>query len=282
MKNLLFLPVVAMLLLLTTSCEKVIYINKDQDTTKTYTVVISIDGVAQTRSLAADGKDMSDIWLFDYVDGDLQQQIHQEYDDEDFGEPTLDLSYGQHNLYIVASRGTNPVVSTANKTISWDRPLDTFWKAVTVNVSATSNGTSVTLNRMVTKLHLDFDDVVPEGSAKFVITPALWYYGLNYQTGAPAADQENKPITLTIPTSYIGTTNVATNNYGFSSTTEWFTDVTVQCLDGDENVIGEAELSSVPFLRNRITIFSGKLWGKDSGFTISLNADWIDPYEGTW
>ena len=40
-----------------------------------------------TRALEADGKTMTDVWAFDYVGGELKQQLHQTSDDADFGSP---------------------------------------------------------------------------------------------------------------------------------------------------------------------------------------------------
>ena len=65
----------------------------------------SIANTPFTRSLTADGKDMTDVWVLDYVDGSLVQQRHQTSEDDDFGAPTLALSVGSHHIYFIASRG---------------------------------------------------------------------------------------------------------------------------------------------------------------------------------
>ena len=60
--------------------------------------------------LAADGKDMTDVWVLDYMDGQLVQQVHQsDHTDDDFGKPVVQLAYGEHHVYFVASRGAEPV-----------------------------------------------------------------------------------------------------------------------------------------------------------------------------
>ena len=76
--------------------------------------------------LQADGKDLTDVWVLDYVDGVLQQQLHQDDNtSDDFGRPSLALSYGNHHVYFVASRGITPTLSTAEKKITWEKPNDT-------------------------------------------------------------------------------------------------------------------------------------------------------------
>jgi hypothetical protein len=43
---------------------------------------------------------MTDLWLFDYVDGTLVQTVHQVSTDADFGTPAPTLAYGEHRIYL--------------------------------------------------------------------------------------------------------------------------------------------------------------------------------------
>ena len=83
-------------------------------------------------SLSADGKEMTDLWLFDYVGGELVQTLHQVSADADFGTPAPTLSYGEHRIYFVVSRGASPVIN--GTVISWGSIRDTFWKSMAVSV----------------------------------------------------------------------------------------------------------------------------------------------------
>ena len=76
-----------------------------------------------TRSyLNADDKDMTDVWVLDYMDGNLVQQLHQSDNTaEDFGQPTMNLSYGTHHVYFIASRGTDAVLDTENHLIKFGK-----------------------------------------------------------------------------------------------------------------------------------------------------------------
>ena len=103
---------------------------------------------AANEYLSADGKEMTDVGGFDYMGGELKQQVHQSSEDEDFGVPQMDLQYGSHHVYFVVSRGQTPTLDTDAKTIVWTKPLDTFWVDYLCDVVATSNGNrSVTLDR---------------------------------------------------------------------------------------------------------------------------------------
>ena len=237
-----------------------------------------------TRSLTADGKDMTDVWVLDYVGTECQQTVHQTAADADFGTPTMTLSLGTHHLYFIASRGVGAVLNTTAHTLTFTSVRDTFWKdyEITISSGTSSGNRSVALDRIVTKLKLTFTDAIPEGAATFNVTPSLWYYGVDYTTGEPSEATANGTITVNIPSSEIGVVNEAVSIFGFSSATEWTTDVEVACKKNDGSTVGQAILSSVPFRRNRVTEYSGPLFSGGCALSMSLNSEWAEPVSGTW
>ena len=237
-----------------------------------------------TRALTSDGKDMTDVWVLDYQGGELQQQLHQSDNTAaDFGVPTLDLSIGTHHLYFVASRGTSPVLNTEAKTLTFTKVLDTFWRHYEITItSGTSSGSrAVSLDRVVTKLKVVFSDAIPTNAATFNITPTAWHYGFNYQTGNPTAET-SQVITINIPNASIGATGESINVFGFSTTAEWNTNVAIVCKAANNDVLGSASLVGVPFKRNRVSEYTGPLFGDSGSMTLSLNTSWDDTYQGTW
>ena len=238
-----------------------------------------------TRSLTADGKDMTDVWVLDYVDGTLVQQLHQSDNTAaDFGTPTLNLSIGTHHIYFVASRGFAATLNTDDHTLTFGTVRDTFWKdyAITITSGTASSSRSVTLDRVVTKLKVVFSDAIPAGATTFNITPATWYYGINYTTGEPISATPSQPITVNIPSSEIGVVNEAVSIFGFSSATEWTTNIAINCKAANNDVLGSATITSAPFVRNRVSEYTGPLFGDSGAMTLSLNATWDDSYTGTW
>ena len=242
----------------------------------------------ETRSLEADGKAMTDLWILDYLVGPdglelSQDPIHQASTDEDFGTPTLNLSVGSHHIYFIASRGTGATLSTENHTITFTRVLDTFYKDYEINVTATSNGSrSVTLDRIVTKLTTVITDAIPEGAATFNLTPEAWHYGIDYTTGLPISATASQTITINIPSSEICATNEHLSIFGFSTEDEWTTNLTLNCKKADGTVLGSAAISVVPLKRNRITEYTGPLFSSNGLTTVGLSTDWGDPATGTW
>lgn len=243
----------------------------------------SIANTPFTRSLTADGKDMTDVWVLDYMDGALVQQLHQTSEDDDFGAPTLSLSVGSHHIYFIASRGQGATLNTTAHTLTFTKVLDTFYKDLSLDVVATSNGSqSVTLDRVITKLRLTLDDAIPATAATFNITPASWHYAIDYTTGRPTTCTSSQTITVNIPSANIGQTGLDVSICSFSGVDDWTTDVVFDCKDGDGIVLGAAAIAAAPFVRNRVTEFSGPLFSAGGAMTISLNATWDTAHTDTW
>ena len=281
-----------------TACEKEIITEEEDATvsdgsaiekTKKFTFTLkgdfSNDWNPVTRGyLSADGKDMTDLWVMDYVGGQLVQQIHQSDNTaEDFGRPVMNLSYGTHHVYFVASRGSSPVLNTTDGTITWSSVRDTFWKDYEVSVVSTSNGNrAVTLDRVVTKLMLAFTDAISNDAFSINFTPATWYYGLNYKTGEPTDATTSQTVVTTLPDSYKGQSGVVLSYFSISPSDEWTSNISLNSKDGDNHIIGQANMTSVPFVRNRQTEYSGPLFTSGGSMSLSLDGDWETSVTGTW
>lgn len=258
--------------------------------TKKFTFTLKGDFTDQwkpvTRGyLSADGKDLTDVWVLDYdADGNLLQQLHQaDATADDFGRPVMQLAYGQHRVYFVASRGLSPVLDTDAKTLTFGSVRDTFWKRYDVTVVATSNGNrAVTLDRVVTKLRLTFTDEIPADASTILLTPATWYYCLDYTTGQPVSETTNRTTEIRIPDANKEQTGAQASIFGFSTADEWTTDVAISSKTASGEVLGSATLSAVPFKSNRVTDFSGPLFSAGGTLALSLNAEWNESATGTW
>ena len=250
----------------------------------TFTVKGDFNAATFTRGyLAADGKDMTDLWVFDYVDGVCVQSMHQTAGDADWGAPKMSLSYGSHHVYFVASRGEGATLDADGHTITWTGPRDTFWKDYEVEVVSTSNGNrAVTLDRVVTRLRLTIADKVPAGCTSVVVTPERWYYGWDYVNGVAVAAQKTERK-VAVPESYIGTEGqMSVSIFGLSGADEWVTNISIQAQDADGGVLGSATITGAPLKANRSTEYSGNLFGSSGGLDVSVNAAWENPKTGTW
>lgn len=228
--------------------------------------------------------DLTDLWMFDYVGEELQQTVHQSSTDQSFCVLSASMGYGEHTLYFVASRGTTPTSDTDAQTITWAKPSDTFWATATVTVSPSSaSSQAVSLSRVATRLRITVNDEVPTGAAKFVITPAQWYYGIDYTTGNGVSPSSNQPREVNIPSSYIGTTGqLAISIFGFVPSSGWHTDITAALKASDESILGQVTLEDVTLNKNITTSYSGGILGTSKAFTLSADDTWGDEDVHTW
>ena len=234
-------------------------------------------------SLEADGQALTDVWVLDYVGGELVQQLHQVSTDADFAEPKMTLAYGEHNIYFVASRGVDPVLSTTAHSLTFGKVRDTFWKAYNCTVTGSSvSNISVTLDRVVTRMRVNITDVVDANAATLLLKPSKWYLGLDYLSGEPTAESTDFVSSVTIPDSYKGQTGLQASIFGFSAATSWTTDVIIECRKSDNSVIGSANISDVPFARNRASVLSGNLFSHGGNVSVAIQTDWLDTYDMTW
>ena len=278
------------------ACEKPVFdsiedvqdeeVNVDALPKKKFTFTVKGDFGAATFTrgyLQAEGQSMTDLWVFDYVDDVCVQSVHKTKEDDDFGKPVMQLAYGHHHVYFVASRGETPTLDADGHTIVWDTPKDTFWKDYDVTVVSTSNGNrAVTLDRVATRLRIVVNDEVPANCASVCVTPAKWYYGIDYVAGTPVSSQAKERV-VSVPASYLGTTGqLAVSIFGISGSDEWTTSFSVKAKDTDNNVVGSVSVSGAPFKANRSTDYGGNLFASNGGLDVSINDEWEQAFYMTW
>lgn len=244
---------------------------------------VSFSDMEMRTALTDETNTMTDLWVFDYKDGQCVQSLHQTSGDAQWGTPTLSLKFGTHKIYFVASRGAEPVVDADNHVISFGTVRDTFWKMYTIDVTSSTNASrTVAMDRVVTRLRLTATDEVPEGLATVTITPAKWYNGVDYLTGEPAAEAVSTGRVVNVPSSYAGTSgDLIINVFGFSGD-DFSTNIDVLAKTTDGTTVGQASVANAPFKRNRSTEMSGTLFGKVSVNTITIDDEWLDDYEMTF
>lgn len=236
-----------------------------------------------TRATTLAQSDMTDLWLFDYVGGACVNTIHLTPDDDGWSSPSASFTLGAHDIYFVASRGSGAVVDQDAGTIVWTTVRDTFRGHLSLVVtSGTAPSQSVTLDRATTRLRISVFDEVPAGMARLVVIPDMWYYGLNYVTGAAVSPSDGE-LGVNVPASYIGTTGqLMASFYSISGSSGWQTDVEVKAIDGNSAVIGRIVLTDAPFSRNVTTEYSGVLFSGQAAMSVALNDTWGDTNTQTW
>ena len=248
------------------------------------TVTFAFGGDVNIRSMTRASLtelNLTDVWVFDYVGGQLQATTHQTASDASFGSPSLTVDYGDHTFYFVASRGDTPTID--GTTISWAKPSDTFWATLSLTVAPGSSITqSVSLHRVAARLRITITDEIPATLASLSVTPSHWYYGLDITTGE-ATDDRQTARTVNVPASYIGTTGqLIASFFTISPSAAWSTDVSLQALKSDNTPMASISVTDVPMQRNHITDYSGTLFGAGRAITIDADDSWGEDIQGSW
>lgn len=224
---------------------------------------------------------LTDVWVFDYVGGQLQATTHQTASDAAFGSPSLTVDYGDHTFYFVASRGDTPTID--GTTISWAKPSDTFWATLSLTVSPGSSITqAVSLHRVAARLRITVTDEIPATLASLSVTPSHWYYGLDYLTG-DAADDRQTARTVNVPASYVGTTGqLIASFFTISPQSQWTTDVTLKATGTDNSTLSSISIRDVPMQRNHVTSYGGSILNAGRSITLTSDDEWIEDDAVTW
>lgn len=295
MKNYLKMAALAAALCATASCEHIELAENPigggnlTTQTKKFTFTVKgdfknptfLDGATRANTyMQADGVEMTDLWVLDVVNGEVQQMVHQTQTDALWGSPSMKLTLGTHHIMFLASRGQEPTY--ADGVVTWTKPLDTFYKDYEVEVVSTSNGNrAVTLDRCAAKLTVVIEDAVPKWTSTITITPMTWYNGWNMLSGAPVA-AENYSLSFSIPSSAEGQTGLNLMAWTLSTTEEWQTDVNLQAHDSGNVLTADVDIEDAPFKANRMTSYTGALWTNGGANVLSLSTDWLEPYEGVY
>ena len=117
---------------------------------------------AATRALEANGETMKELWVFDVIGDSCALVCKQTEVDDNFGNVAIKLSYGNHKLAVVCSRGEGSDVDVSNGRIAWDKVRDTLWNVVDCDVAKTgSTDISVTFKRVTARKRVTDNDDIP-------------------------------------------------------------------------------------------------------------------------
>ena len=198
-----------------------------------------------------------------------------------FGEFTANLPVGHYTMVAVAryyyAGDAFTLTSPTEAAYTSERPRETFCltQAVTVT-SATPLNLDVTLNRISSWLKIISTDGRPASATKIKTTFAKGGKSFDPSTGLATVDtgfwQTNTPSTA------VGTT-IEVNAVPLLYTDEESMNITIEVLDGGNNVIGTKVVNNVPFKRNRATILTGAVFtAGTSGAGFKLETTWLSDY----
>lgn len=242
--------------------------NMVQITLKTATMSVSKEDM--TRASLAD-ESQSDLWVYDGT----TLLTHQTSTDSDFGTPTLNLTYGTHNLRVFSTRIANATIS-ADGILTGDSPRQTFANTLSLDVTPSTAATqTIELHRQTYQLTVMADDAWPADYGKLEVTIDPDYTSLNTQTFTGIAATSTYTRSVTPPSTWSGKTGCNVAFHGFTpSTAEYTTTVTITLYKADnQTVLQQHTVSDVPLQRNYKTTIHGALFAKEPQLSISVSSD---------
>ena len=241
---------------------------------------------AATRALEANGEAMKELWVFDVIGDSCALVCRQTDVDDNFGSVSMKLSYGNHRLAVVCSRGEDSDVDVSNGRIAWDKVRDTFWNVVDCDVAKTgSTDVSVTLKRVAARMRVTVNDVIPSDLKTISISGEPWYKGIDVKTGEAigglsSVEGVEDVSSLAVPSAYVGTEKkLAVSLWIMSKGEQWTEDVTVKMLGENGDVLSEVVCPGVPMQRNRVTNITGYFLSGGASGNIHLDDSWSDTYQ---
>lgn len=241
---------------------------------------------AATRALEANGEVMKELWVFDVIGDSCELVCRQTDVDDNFGSVSMKLSYGNHRLAVICSRGEGSGVDVSNGLIAWDKVRDTFWNVVDCDVAKTGNtDISVTLKRVAARMRVTVNDVIPSDLKTISISGEPWYKGIDVKTGEAigglsSIEGVEDVSSLAVPSAYVGTKKkLAVSLWIMSKGEQWTEDVTVKMLGENGDVLSEVVCPGVPMQRNRVTNITGYFLSGGASGNIHLDDSWSDTYQ---
>ena len=241
---------------------------------------------AATRALEANGGAMKELWVFDVIGDSCALVCKQTEVDDNFGSVSMKLSYGNHRLAVVCSRGEGSDVDVSNGRIAWEKVRDTFWNVVDCDVAKTgSTDISVTLKRVAARMRVTVNDVIPADLKTISISGEPWYKGIDVKTGEAigglsSVEGMTDVSSLAVPSAYVGTEKkLAVSLWIMSKDNEWTEDVTVRMLGENGDVLSQSLCNGVPMQRNRVTNVAGYFLSGGASGNIILDDSWSDTYQ---
>lgn len=237
---------------------------------------MTVDKEDMTRATLSD-ESQTDLWVYDGT----TLLTHQTSTDTDFGQPTLNLTYGTHSLRVISTRIANATIS-ADGILTGDSPRQTFANTLSLEVTPSTSATqTIELQRQTYQLTVMADDAWPADYGKLEVTIDPDYTSLNTQTFTGIAYTSTYTRSATPPSTWAGKTGCNVAFHGFTpSPTEYTTTVTITLYKADnQTVLQQHTVSDVPLQRNYKTTIHGALFAKEPQLSISVSADFAGEKE---
>ena len=195
-----------------------------------------------------------------------------------FGTFSLALPLGSYTMIVLGNAGDQQVTLTGPASATWgdNKANDTFGASQAVNITTyDAVNLSATLNRMVTMVAVNSTDICPATVANIRMRTSTGGKTFNPVTGF--ATVNTGVVSSVSSANYVGSIS-RTGMYLFITADEQTTDVTIETLDANDQVLFSKTVTAVTLKRNRRTVFTGAMYTASSAATFTIESDWLSDY----
>lgn len=211
--------------------------------------------------------------FYDYINGEKVKEMLYSSSDEDYGRIEISLTNGIHNLVFVGhnSEESNFIYPT----LSFDKIKDTFvYSSQLIVDSDTNTEQPITLSRAVAKIYITATDAIPDNATALRITINDYYTDFDVTTAAVSGDAKQEVRTFTYSSANKGVKNSTYSIFCFANDKSYTTDITIDLLGANNNVLYSNNLHNVPIKKNSQTKITGALFSFVAWGSIIVQGDW--------
>lgn len=225
-------------------------------------------------SRAALGDYIATLQVFDYMDGNLVNDITQDKEDEGFGTVPLKADYGTHEYVFVGHNSVTCSYDNGKPELTFDKILDTFTATQTLTVDIdTEDKQTVKMERQVAGIKVVMQDAIPQNAACIELTVEGYSPALNPKTGKGSAGTRHVRE-WEYSTSNIGKTNTSYTLYTFLPADDHTVDISIRVEGTDGKDIVNYTIEDISVEKNQMTVISGYLLSMETTTTVSVEGEW--------
>lgn len=214
------------------------------------------------------------------------QHDYADYETDPYSYPmfTVTLPYGTYRIAILGYNGSKACQITSANEINWAEGYVPHTFLYTEELTIDKNTVidkKISLRRVVSAFHLTAEDAVPADLKKMRFISTTDGGTILDATTGFAMQSTGYKYDINVPSDYAGEKGLECTFYIFLPEQELTTNLTVQALGTEDEVLFERNFTDVPLRINTMTTWRGEMFTKQSeegsmGFTFEWDTEWTD------
>ena len=166
-------------------------------------------------------------------------------------------------------------VSLGYTTATFPKVTDTFSYFLQLNINEnTPDVQNINMTRAVALLKIIAKDDIPPDVSRLKICLSKYYPSLDVKSISANGSAESIDRSFQYDSSHIGTKGSTYSIYTFTPTNGYTTDIIIQSIDKQGNIMHSIDMEDIPLNLNQQTILSGDIFHAQTSTDITVNTEW--------